>query len=296
MSDLPVIFNPSARSEKGQKWVDQIRGFSSDIELVESHSFEEARRLAEEAVQAGARAVIAAGGDGTVNAVIAGLAGLETPLGVFPTGTMNLFARELGLPMGDLERCWKVIETGLTKKVDIFEAGDGIFVQIAGVGFDAQIIEETSWESKKKFGVLSYLMSAFSVAGKEPPRLRVIPANEEPVEGAFVLIGNGSLYGPAFKVFRNAANDDGMLEVLVFGKQSHVDIFRYLSGITIGQVEKMKDVTYLRTPHLRVESDDPVPVEVDGELSGTTPVEFRPTAKQLRVLAPIEAPVEDFAQ
>ncbi len=286
MPKLPVILNPSAHSEKGRRSADVIRGLSDRIEVVESHSFDEARQIAVEAASRGCPAVAAAGGDGTVNAVIAGLAGSDTALGVFPTGTMNLFARELGLPMGDLAGCWRVIEGGATKEVDLFRAGGGIFVQIAGVGFDAQIIEETTWESKKRFGPLSYLMSALSVAGQRAPRLTVIPEGGGAVEGAFVLIGNGSLYGPAFRVFRNASNDDGMLEVLVFERQSHVDIIRYLSGITLGKVEKMKDVTYLRAPALRVESELPVPVEVDGELSGTTPVEFRPTARRLGVFVP----------
>ena len=263
-----------------------IRGLSDRLEVIESHSFEEARDLAAGFAREGCASVVAAGGDGTVNAVIAGLAGSDTALGIFPTGTMNLFARELGLPKGDLRGCWEVIDAGVTKEVDLFEAGDGIFVQIAGVGFDAQIIEETSWESKKKFGPLSYLMSAFNVAGQDAPRIRVFPEGGEPAEGAFVLIGNGSLYGPAFKVFRNASNDDGMLEVLVFEKQGHLDIIRYVSGITFGRVEKMKDVRYLRAPSLRVESEAPVPVEVDGELAGTTPVEFKPTKRRLRVLVP----------
>ena len=286
MRTVPVIFNPSARSTKGKKAEEAILRLSPTVKLLESFSFDEARALAAEAAAQGHETVVAAGGDGTVNAVIAGLVGTDSRLGVLPTGTMNLFARELGLPKGDLAGCWEVIENGVAKRVDLFEAGDGIFVQIAGVGFDAQIIEETTWESKKKFGPLSYALSAFAVAGQDAPRLRIHAEGHEPLEGAFVLIGNGSLYGPAFKVFRNAANDDGMLEVLVFENQSHIDLFRYLSGMAIGKVEKMKDVTYVCAPTLRVESDSPVPVEVDGELAGTTPVEFKPLPEKLVVMAP----------
>jgi len=285
---IPVIFNPSAKSEKGKRAEEEIRGFSDDIELLESVSFDQAQQLASDAAARGCEKVVAAGGDGTVNAVIAGLAGTGATLGVLPTGTMNLFARELGLPKLDLAACWRVIEEGEAKDVDLFEAGEGIFVQIAGVGIDAKIIEQTTWESKKKFGPLSYFLSALSVAGKQAPRLEVFAEGEEPLEGAFVLIGNGSLYGPAFKVFRNASNDDGMLEVLVFEKQSHINIARYISGMALGNVEKMKDVTYLRTPTLRVESAEPVPVQVDGELAGTTPVDFKPLPQKLRVMAPVE--------
>ena len=281
-----VILNPSAQSEKAKQSIEQIRRLSDRLEIVESHSFEQANELAKQAVADRRSGVVAAGGDGTVNAVISGLIGSDVTLGVFPTGTMNLFARELDLPMNDLAACWKVIERGTTRDVDLFSANGQAFVQIAGVGFDAQIIEETTWERKKKFGPLSYVMSAFSVAGMDPPQLRVIPDSGEVVEGAFALIGNGGLYGPAYKVFKRASNTDGLLDVIVFEKQRLIDIFRYLSGIGLGQVEKMKGVTYLQTRSLKVESDQAVPVELDGELAGTTPVEFLPMDKHLRVFAP----------
>lgn len=285
-SRILVILNPSAQSEKAKRSIETIRNLSERLEIIESHSFEQAHDLAKQAVADGRAGVVAAGGDGTVNAVISGLDGRDTTLGVFPTGTMNLFARELDLPMNDLQACWEVIEAGTTRDVDLFSANDQVFIQLAGVGFDARIIEQTSWERKKKFGPLSYVMSAFAVAGKDPPPLTVTPEEGEPVEGAFALIGNGSLYGPAAKVFKRASNTDGLLDILVFKKQNMISIFRYLSGIGLGKIEKLKDVTYLQTRSLRVECDEDVPVEVDGELAGTTPVEFRPTGRHLRVFAP----------
>jgi len=287
-SRILVILNPSAQSEKAKRSIELIRSLSERLEIIESHSFDQARELAEGAVTDGREAVIAAGGDGTVNAAISGLVGADITFGVFPTGTMNLFARELDLPMNDLRGCWDIIERGNTREVDLFSANDQVFVQLAGVGFDAKIIEQTSWERKKKFGPLSYVISALSVAGKKPPPLRVIPEEGGALEGAFVLIGNGALYGPAHKVFHKASNTDGLLDVLVFEKQSYLNILRYISGIGFGKVEKMKDVTYLQASGLRIESDESVPVEVDGELSGTTPVDFKATGTKLRAFAPPE--------
>jgi len=280
-----VILNPSAQSEKAMRSTELIAGLSERIEIVESHSFDQARDLAKQAAAAGRAEVVAAGGDGTVNAVLSGLVGSRTTLGVFPTGTMNLFARELDLPVNDLRACWEVIESGTTRDVDLFSANGQVFVQLAGVGFDAQIIEETSWERKKKFGPLSYVLSAFSVAGSELPPLRLMPEGAEPVTGAFALIGNGRLYGPASKVFHRASNTDGLLDVIVFEKQGRIDILRYLSGIGMGKVEAMRGVTYLQTRSLRVECDQALPVEIDGELAGTTPVDFCPTGQYLRVFA-----------
>jgi diacylglycerol kinase (ATP) len=283
---IQLILNPSAHSEKAQKSVAELRGLSDRLIVHESRSFEQAHDLAKAAADAGTRAIAVAGGDGTVNAVISGLAGSATTLGVFPTGTMNLFAREIGLPKSDLRACWQVIEKGATSEVDLFKANDQVFVQVAGVGFDAQIIEATSWEKKKRFGPLSYLLSGLSVARQKPPRITVRTAEGLEVTGAFVLIGNGALYGPAFKIFRDASNQDGLLDVIVFGGQNYLDILRYVSGATIGNLEKMRGVTYLQTASISIDSDTPAPVEVDGELAGTTPVHFRLMESKLRVFTP----------
>ncbi len=283
---VPLILNPSARSAKGGAMLDTLRGLSDRLRIVESDSFEKARALAKAESERGTPRVLVAGGDGTINAVIGGLAGSATVLGVFPTGTMNLFARELELPMNDLRRCWEIIEAGNVREVDLFAANGQAFAQIAGVGYDARIIEATTWERKKRFGPLSYAISALTITGRKAPRIRVETAGGESMEGAFALIGNGALYGPAFRLFRQASNQDGMLDVVLFEKQGFFDILRYVSGMTMGKLEKLRDVRCFQTAFLKVESEEAVPVEVDGELAGTTPVEFRKLEATLKVFAP----------
>ena len=283
---IPLIFNPSAHAEKGKQFADKLRSFSEKIEVYETNNFFHLKEIASELVSQGWPKIAVAGGDGTINAVIKSILFSDIELGIFPTGTMNLFARELGLPLNNLQSCWQVIEEGKKRKVDVIKAGESIFVQVAGVGYDAKIIEETSWENKKKFGRFSYLISAFSVANQDPPVIRVILESGEIIEGAFVLIGNGALYGPALRLFPEASNDDRLLDVMIFKNQSPTDILRYVSGITLGRVEKTKGIEYVRTPRIRVESDVKVPFEVDGELAGVTPIEFLPLTKQLTVFVP----------
>ena len=283
---IPLIFNPSAHAEKGKQFADKLRRFSERIEVYETNNYFHLKEIASELVSQGWPKIAVAGGDGTINAVIKSILFSDIELGIFPTGTMNLFARELGLPLNSLKACWQVIEEGKKRKVDVIKAGEAIFVQVAGVGYDAKIIEETSWENKKKFGRFSYLISAFSVANQDPPVIRVIPESGEIIEGAFVLIGNGALYGPALRLFPEASNDDRLLDVMIFKNQSPTDILRYVSGITLGRVEKTKGIEYVRTPRIRVESDVKVPFEVDGELAGVTPIEFLPFTKQLTVFVP----------
>ena len=118
--------------------------------------------------------VVAAGGDGTLNAVVQGLTGTGTALGVLPAGTMNVFARELGLPHGSLKKSLEVLQAGFIKEVDLFEANGRPFMQMAGIGFDAQVIEETTWEQKKILGPMAYIMTAMKVLGDKPPKMRII--------------------------------------------------------------------------------------------------------------------------
>ena len=283
---IPLIFNPSAHAEKGRQLADKLRGFSERIELFETKDHFHLKEIVSELVSKSCSKIAVAGGDGTINAVIKLILSSDVELGIFPTGTMNLFARELGLPLNKLKECWQVIEKEKKKKVDVFEAGESIFVQIAGVGYDAKIIEETSWENKKKFGRFSYLMSAFSVANQDPPVIRVIPESGKIIEGAFVLIGNGALYGPALRLFPEASNDDRLIDVMVFKSQSPKDILRYVSGITLGRAYKTKGIQYIKASRIRVESDVDVPFEVDGELAGVTPIDFFPCDKQLTVFVP----------
>ncbi len=283
---IPLIFNPSAHAEKGKQFAEELRSFSDRIELYETKDHFHLKEIASELVSEGWPKIAVAGGDGTINAVIESILSSEIELGIFPTGTMNLFARELGLPLNKLKECWQVIEKGKKRKVDVFKAGESIFVQVAGVGYDAKIIEETSWENKKRFGRFSYLISAFSVANQEPPTIRVIPESGKIIEGAFVLIGNGALYGPALRLFSEASNDDRLLDVMIFKNQSPTDILRYVSGITLGRAEKTKGIEYVKTSRIRVESDIEVPFEVDGELAGLTPIDFFPCDKQLTVFVP----------
>ena len=162
MSDLPprypLILNPKAKGEKGKRALNFIMENATRFTIYATRSREEAIELAQGFAAAGEDLVIAAGGDGTLNAVIEGLAGSQTALGVFPTGTMNVFAREMGIPYDRLKNAMEVIDEGHREEVDLFSMNGAPFVQMAGVGFDAQVIEETSWESKKRLGPLACLL------------------------------------------------------------------------------------------------------------------------------------------
>lgn len=242
--------------------------------------------LARHAVKEGFERVVAAGGDGTIHEVVNGLAGTDATLGLLPIGTVNVFAMELGLPSNNLDLCWNIIEGDNTRLIDLPSANDKYFVQLAGVGLDAQVVQETSARLKRNFGPLSYLVSAAQIATRKPPRLIVESPDTAVGEGSFVLIGNGRRYGGPFPFFKQAVIDDGLLDVIIFKQLGYLDIINYLQKVFFSSEIRLPEVEYFQTDHIRVTSEQEVPVELDGEVVGTCPVEFQMRERRLRVLAP----------
>ena len=283
MEEILVILNPRAHSEKAAKAsraIKQLRG--AHVEATSGVG--DAQKLAARAVERGCRIVVAAGGDGTINEVVNGIAGSSAALGILPVGTMNVFAAELGIP-ADLPDAWEVIRSGHTRRVDLARANSQYFVQLAGVGLDAQVVQATSWNFKKNFGPLSYVISAAQIASRKPPRL-VVDADDGTREGSFVLVGNGRYYGGPVAFFKDARIDDGKLDILIFKNLGYLDIARYLGGIFMGTHTDLADVEYFQSRKATVRSDEEVPIEVDGEIAGQLPVTFRISSRKLHVAVP----------
>jgi len=280
-----VIMNPAARGEKAARVTERIRQLAKDDSIQFTSRPREARAIALDATLRGEiDVIVAAGGDGTINEVANGIAGSTVQLGILPVGTMNVFAAELGLPKG-LEDAWRVICEGRTRQIDLPRAGENYFVQMGGIGLDAQIVEETPRQFRKTFGPLSYAVSMAQIAARTPPVIR-IETPERSEEGSFVLVGNGRYYGGPFVFFRDAVIDDGKLDVMVFKNLSYLDIFRYLQAIVFQNHYDLPDVEYFQTTRLKATSEERVPVEVDGELVSRLPIEFGISERKLHVLVP----------
>ena len=245
----------------------------------------DAEAQTERAVEQGYGTIVAAGGDGTINEVVNGIGHSPVVLGILPMGTVNVLAMELGIPF-DLVSAWKVVRAGKIRLIDEASANGHLFVQMAGIGLDAQIVERNSRQIKQVLGPLSYLLTATQVAAERPPRLRVTSEGHAPVEGSFVLVGNGRLYGGPFLLFKEADMQDGLLDVFVFKHMNYLALMRYFRGTLFGSLAKFTDVNYFKARRLRVEANREVPFEADGELVGHAPVDFSVRRRKLRVLVP----------
>jgi YegS/Rv2252/BmrU family lipid kinase len=281
-ADICIIFNPTAKGERAKKWAGEIKRLFPAAEFHATRNSGHARELAQAVSNRGCGKVVAVGGDGTINEVVNGIAGTDAVLGVVPLGTVNVFALELGIPT-DLGAAASIILGSKTKQIDLACANGRYFVQLAGVGFDAETVQATDFNTKKRIGPLSYILAAARVAAQEPPTLTVKTGNGHEEKGCCVLVGNGRYYGGPFEFFPGAQPDDGWLEVCVFKRRSHMDLLHYFQGILCGTHTKFEDVEYFRARNISVESEHQVPMEVDGELAGCTPVEFTISGHRLKV-------------
>jgi diacylglycerol kinase (ATP) len=193
VSNTVVILNPAAGNEEAKYWQERVESITRGCLIHTTSHPGAAEVLARQAVRDGFGKIVAAGGDGTVNEVVNGLAGSNVALGLLPIGTVNVFAMEIGLPSHNLELCWDVIQGENMRLIDLPSANGKCFVQLAGVGLDAQVVKETSLAFKRSFGPLSYLISAAQIAARQPPKLSIESENAPIEEGSFVLIGKGRL-------------------------------------------------------------------------------------------------------
>jgi len=287
VSDIAVILNPTAGNlETVRDWQERVESIAGGCPIrITSHPGE-AEALARRAVEEGFGRVVAAGGDGTVNHVANGIVASNAALGILPMGTVNVFAMEIGLPSNDLELCWEIVEAGNMRLVDLPSANRKYFVQLGGIGLDAQAVKETSIPFKRSLGPLSYLISAAHIAARQAPKLFIESENASVREGSFVLVGNGRLYGGPFPFFKQAIIDDGLLDVVVFKRLGYLEIIKYLHDVVFSSDIRVPEIEYFQTRYLRVSSEQDVPLELDGELAGNCPVEFQMHEKALRVLAP----------
>ena len=237
------------------------------------------------ALARGASAVLAYGGDGTVRAVAAELAGSSVPLGVIPAGTGNLLARNLALPLTDVDEALDVALGATQRRVDVArleidvsgeddEPRQATFCVMAGIGFDAEVMASVAPELKQRVGWWAYILAgARRIAGN---RTRVtIRLDDEQVlhrQVRSVIIGNcGELTG-GFRLMPSAAVDDGWLDIAVVAPRGVVGWGAVVATVLTHSRRGHPVVQYLRCRRVEIRAERPLHVQVDGDPAGTARV------------------------
>lgn len=270
MEQIPLIINPMARSAKHSRINKWLEKHQNCFRVIESESPQHMYQYVRDYAGQGEKMVAVAGGDGTLRMAVKALLGTETALAVVPSGTANVFARELGIFNASFSKAWDAIEGGCVKDVDVFLVNDTPFIQMAGIGLDARAIELTTTELKKKIGGLAYVVAGVKAAFEHQPQLTITTAEGEIYHGMAAIFGNGSKYGGPMKIFGKADQGDGFLDMIVFKKTPlHIIKDCLLAGLRGGFDDEMQgDFDYVQTKGCTVESDVPPPYELDGDLGG----------------------------
>ncbi|MCL4369384.1 MAG: diacylglycerol kinase family lipid kinase [Chloroflexi bacterium] len=286
-----LIHNPRAGQRDHRREIaESVTRLSSagwEVEVVVSPSAGELERAVRAAVVAGVEVVIAAGGDGTLNLAIQALAHQHPALGVLPMGTTNVWAREVGIPL-NVRRATEMLLTGEVARADLGMANSRYFLFVAGVGFDASVTQNMDPTAKRRLGMLAYVIAA----GVEALKLRGVEAtivadglvSRERV--LMVVASNIRLYGGVLNMAPQAFADDGLLDVWAFRGRGVLEGAIHAASVLLGRHARDRGARFYRCSRLSIAAKGSLPVQLDGDYVGTTPVTLQVAPKALRVLVP----------
>jgi YegS/Rv2252/BmrU family lipid kinase len=284
-----LILNPRAGLGARSRAVERVIAVAAElgwrIEVVETTGRGDATRLAAEAARAGHPIVLVAGGDGTINEVIQALAGTATAMGAIPLGTVNVWVRELGLPLDPAETVRELL-LGQVRQIDLGRVNGRYFLLMTGLGFDAEAVRAVEGPVKRRFGPLAFFAAgAVAALWMRGSRLRVrADGRTFETDAVLVTIGNTRLWAGAVQITHRATAADGLLDVCIFPGHSLLTRLRHLLLVFIRRHEDDPEVTYLQVRELLVAARPSLPLHVDGEPLGTTPARVEVVPGALRVL------------
>jgi diacylglycerol kinase (ATP) len=291
-----MIANPSSGSyarsahdvEETMAFLRQA-GWQVDLQLTEAAG--DGRRLAREAVAQKADVVIAAGGDGTINEVIQELAGSETALGVLPIGTVNVWAREMEIPL-ESEGAREVLLHGTTRRVDLGRINDRHFLLMVGIGFDGEVAQSVEKKRLKRFGVLGYLLTTLrmSLRFRGFRAALTLDKHEVRMHALQIVIGNTQLYGGAITFTWHAKCDDGLLDVCIVHPGSRWRHLLLLRDLLLQRKQERQLVSYETCTSLEIRTHRPIALQIDGDAAGQTPATIQTVPGALKVIVPQTKP------
>jgi YegS/Rv2252/BmrU family lipid kinase len=287
---IAVIFNPSAGGNRALRFQRQLATLSGQARLLPTTGPGTAPELAAAAARDGAVTVVAAGGDGTVKEVVNGLAhlplGQRPALGVIPLGTVNVFAKEIGLP-ASIDRCWELIRARHLRRIDLARAshagGSRWFIQMAGAGLDALAISHIRLSLKRRIGPLAYLWAGFQAIRQPLPLIHAV-GGPESIAGQLVLVGNGRFYGGRFPVFANAQLNDGLLDLAVLIQANLLSLARATLAAARGRLLHHPGVRHQQATRFSLSGPHLSPFQVEGDNIGFLPASFEVVPGALNVV------------
>lgn len=291
-----IIYNPTSGREAMRSDLVEI------LNILENAGYEtstfattpepnSAQNEAKRAAQMGFNLIIAAGGDGTINEVVNGIAPLKhrPKLGIIPAGTTNDYARALRIPRESPIEAAKVIAAGKTVKMDIGKAGEQYFVNIAAGGLLSELTYSVPSQLKSLFGYLAYLAKGAELL----PRIKPINMHLEYDDGEYD--GQASMFflaltnsiGGFEQIVPDASLDDGKFTLIVVKTSNIVEILQLITMVLNGGKHvNDKRILYVKTAKLIAKTrDEKMMINVDGEYGGDAPMQFKALKQHIEIFA-----------
>lgn len=293
--DALLIVNPGARQVAAQPQLpallrDALRRYGIESDLLLTAGPGEATELARRGARQGYDAVLVAGGDGTINEVVNGIAGLDVPLGLIPLGTGNVLGGYIGLRAGDWETACRVVASGQPRQMDLGVLNGRHFACMAGIGLDAQICSATDSQWKQWLGKLAFVAQCMGSMAQIRPwhcEIRIDgQVMDEDVWGVFAC--NTALYTWRIRLVPEARDDDGLLDFVVLRGCRHDELQRIVAALFV-RGESARNLPYMTVvcgAALQVRSEPQAPWQVDGEVGGQSPANCHVKRGALRLITP----------
>ncbi len=287
-----IVFNPAAGARRRRRLLvalDLLRGLGMRPVVADTLRRGHAVELARQAATEGVRIIVAAGGDGTIAEVAAGIAGSDSALGVLPLGTANVLALELGLPRTPAGAAavlamgrTALLHPGLARHADGREV---LFVQMLGAGFDAAVVHHLPAGLKRAIGKAAYVLQTL----REMPRYAFAPIdvamNGRVERAASVIVTKGRLYAGRFLLAPGADPHQEGFHVALFRDAGMLAAMRYSAALPLGMLPRLRGVEIIRADSVRLACEG-IPAQADGDAAGCLPVTITAAAKPMRIVVP----------
>lgn len=290
---LLVIYNPTAGSgrlgwrkrARLEAYLDLLEDSGCAVEFRPTTQRGDAEAFARAGHAEQYDAVVAAGGDGTIGEVANGLPDHAAPLGIFPLGTANVLAMEIGLPL-DPPAVVQTLLHGPAARVWPGFVNDRLFTIMAGIGFDAHVVAHLPSELKRVLGKGAYVIETLrQMVAYRVPRYRLIIDGRE-YDCASAVIAKGHFYGGKFVCAPNARLDDPAFEVCLFSMSGRIGAARATAALTLGLLQKLPEIELVRGREVEILGPEGEPVQADGDIAAFLPARTRIGGRAIALIVP----------
>ncbi len=283
-----IIHNPNSGNSKHKllnKSCKLLKKAGAEITIKQTSCFGEGAKVAQQAVESELYdAIIAVGGDGTIQDVAMGMLGSTVPLGLIPTGTGNVLARELNYKFTAPFIANTLLNT-LDRPVHVGLVNDLPFLFAASVGYDAHVVKEFEKSNGRRLGRAGYAMPGMRAMFNDQGSTLKVTMNNETHEAEWVIVTRVRFYASDFLLRPEADIANNLLHVVLFTGKGKLLRIRQLIGLATNRLPKMSSVSFHTTETVKIEGDPKNIVQVDGEPTETLPLNFKIHPKRLQVIS-----------